>query len=825
MIKVPKTENDNVYNAGQYMLEEVNKKVEEALSRLPKDSNVLELMRKIDEESSYKNVTRIVSEAYSGIKNIDGRYKGYNNNIKSKETVISRFKKRQYFSDEQQLEYNKAIAKLTVLEACGELRSILPTKADNSSLIATIGMAFSLGELIHYKDIQSDDIVKVPKELMDMLSLTQQLKDKGLNNNSIKSIEKKIIGFINDGYELKIDGERSVLTNRKDTIELDTYIGEEKQVETEVTVEEVYKATQGRINYEKAKIALQFLTKLSQSRIKANGYANFIKALGSEYNEIAEKIEKECFVVDKDIISREDNIGVKIAGTVNIGLSREERSFVANSEQLQLIDLVKKLNLEELKKVANATELKEKLNLLQNVLNEKSETSENEYFAETIVDGLDLQRIYKTVSNEKRIMTEEERMILVNKLKSSDCKKLYNSFKAIGAKQSEISGFIINLLLHDGYKGYSLEELSKLENLDEIISKNVKNNNIRNSISALKLDEIFGIKDDSYEVSGTDIVLRDYQEKTLNNIDRIFENKRFAGMILPIGAGKSFVAMAEMMKFKGKNIVFVAPQLTILYQFEVHVLKNILHKEIITEEELKKLEENGEPIPKNVIKPKDFKKVLQQKIPNLKMFCYDGVAEKSEEWLEARDADLIILDELHRSGAKTWEPQIKKLIDLNPKAKILGMTATPIRDVDGKDMTRAFAKMTGDYTEEELLNKEYLASEMYLLDAMQDNYVVSPKIVTFDYTLADSDEYHEIVEMIKSEKDNEKRKELIKIKSEMDSIIKNSKKEGMSGIFSKNIQKKNGKYIIFLPQQNQNTNNMTPEEYMESEIKKNKRIF
>ena len=823
MVKVPKTGNDKVYNAGQYMLEEVNKKVEEAISRLPKDSDVLDIIKRIDEENSYKNVTGIVSEAYKGIKNIDGKYKGYNN-IKSKETVASRFKKRQYFSDEQQLEYNKVIAKLTVLEACGKLRSILPTKEDNSSLIATIGLAFSSGELIHYKDIHSDDMVKVPKELMDLLSFVQQIKEKGLNDSAIKSIEKKIIGFINDGYELKTEGEKSVLTNGKEKIELNTHIGEEKQLENEITVEEVYNATQGRINYEKAKIAVKFLTKLSQSRIKASGYANLIQALGSEYNEIAKKVESECFAVDKDIISREDNIGKKIAESVNIGLTREERSFVSNTEQLKLIDSIKKLNLEELKKVINTAELNEKLNLLQNILDKKEVTSENEYYAEAIVDGLDLQKIYKSISNEKRIMTEDEKTTLINKLISSNCKKLYNSFKSIGAKSSEISGFIVSLLLNGGYKGYSLEELSNLENLDEIISTNVKNNNIRNSISALKLDEALGIKDDSYEVGDTDIVLRDYQKETLDNIDRIFENKRFAGMILPTGAGKSFVAMAEMMKFKGKNIIFVAPQNTILHQFEVHILKNILHKKIITDEELKELEKNGEPIPKNVIKPKDFKKVLQQEFPSLKMFCYDGITAKSEEWLEARDADLIILDELHRSGAKTWEPQIKKLIELNPKAKILGMTATPIRDVDGKDMARGLAEMTKDYTEEELINKEYLASEMHLLDAMQEDYLVSPKIVTFDYTLADSDEYHEITEMIESEKDNEKLKELIKIKNDMDSIIKKSSKEGMSGIFSKNIQKKNGKYIIFLPQ-NPDSKIVSSEEYMESEIEKIKEYF
>lgn len=43
---------------------------------------------------------------------------------------------------------------------------------------------------------------------------------------------------------------------------------------------------------------------------------------------------------------------------------------------------------------------------------------------------------------------------------------------------------------------------------------------------------------------------------------------------------------------------------------------------------------------------------------------------------------LIVLDELQRAGAKTWNPVITKLVQLFPDAGLLGLTATPIRFLD-----------------------------------------------------------------------------------------------------------------------------------------------
>lgn len=52
------------------------------------------------------------------------------------------------------------------------------------------------------------------------------------------------------------------------------------------------------------------------------------------------------------------------------------------------------------------------------------------------------------------------------------------------------------------------------------------------------------------------------------------------------------------------------------------------------------------------------------------------------------DYDMIILDEMHRAGAKTWRKAVDRVISMYPHAKIFGCTATPVRPSDGKDMAQ-----------------------------------------------------------------------------------------------------------------------------------------
>jgi len=631
---------------------------------------------------------------------------------------------------------------------------------------------------------------------------------------------------------------------------------EEYNNKTKLTIEEVYKITNGRIGYKKAKLIIEFLRGLSESRIKAIRHERVIRELlngkisKEDEDNLIKMMKDNCFVLNSSIINRENNKGLEIAGSVNVGLDRQSRILVSDKEQKKIIQALLDLDETQLEDILNLDdEMQIQSGLLFDIISQGKEISENEFYASAIIDNIDFSKIYKELSEEKRIMSKHEREILISELKKADCKRLYNAFLSIGVQENEITGYIVNLLINNGYKGYTLDKLSRLDNLEEILKINIQNGFLKNRIMAIGMDNLLGIKDNSNRVNDSNFGLRDFQQDIKDNIDDIYEDKRTAIMVLSTGGGKSFITMAEMLDFKNpdsnekscnSNILFLASQHAILDQFAKHIVKHVLGYKVITEKEYTKLKEEGKPIPKNAVIPKNIMNVVRTKFPNLKMYCYDTIANRDDEWLKSLDLDFIIADEMHRAGAKTYGPKVKRLLELNPKAKVLAMTATYMRDregadvfeskdeganlvdgmkIDNRNMADVFALMSGDYTLEEIAKRKQFACDIDVFEAIQEGYVVSPKIVGFDYFLQESDEYAEVKKMISEElsKENpdfDKVKELKKIKEDIDKLIPSSKKEGINDVFTNNIQKKDGKYIIFLPRKDKEYNHLTTEEYI-----------
>ncbi|MBP3630166.1 MAG: DEAD/DEAH box helicase family protein, partial [Clostridia bacterium] len=79
--------------------------------------------------------------------------------------------------------------------------------------------------------------------------------------------------------------------------------------------------------------------------------------------------------------------------------------------------------------------------------------------------------------------------------------------------------------------------------------------------------------------------------------------------------------------------------------------------------------------------------------PNLKNITattYSELLTVTDEDL-AQHFDFIAIDEFHRLGAEKWGPAVQKILDANPNAKILGLTATPVRFLDeARDMGEEF---------------------------------------------------------------------------------------------------------------------------------------
>lgn len=872
MIKVPKKQSNQIYNAGQYMLLELDKVLEDRIKEIPQDSEIIKLIHEIEDKKSYSEVKTLIGERFKSART--GERHTSTDNIRARECMANRFYKRQAFTEEQQLEYNKVIGKLTLLEIYGMLPKEIFNIINIPSLTRTIGSEFSNREFVHYGEISSDEFVPISKTNLDIFALLQVAKEQGIEEQKIKQIETRLIEYTNQGYKLIEKDGKLYYSNGEEEIDLNldngsVLVNESRLKDnTNTSIEEMFEKTNGSISYSRAKNAAQFVYNLSVAQKKSIELASVLKSIikDNELSSIIDEIAQKSIAINDKIITRKNGRGIQVSESVNIDMNRGEKKEFSDEEQRKIYEKVKSLSIEELEEIIlnGGNELEQEIYIenLRHTDIDASKTKEerlNRYYAETIIDTLDISKIYKNAIRDKNL-TEQERERLIIQLEKADCKKIVNAFTKAGINESEVAGYIINILASKGYQGYSFEELSRLDNLDEIIGKNINNANLKGHVYPSVMEELREIKDNDNRVGDTLINLRDYQQETVENVDRIFaDGKRFAGVVLPTGAGKSFVAMTEMLKNQNGNILYIAPQQEILSQVQRHILKNIAKVEVLTTDEIDKLKKEQDitntrelKTPEGKILPSQVNEYVKKVFPHLKMLCYQGLASQDDtelieeqkverdneakelrEILKKADTNLIVFDELHRSGAKTWKDVVEQLINSNEKANILGITATPIRDVDHIDMMKELASMTNTYTENELATKQYLAYEMYLTDAMQRGLVVEPKIVSFDFMLRNTDEYQEILEMIENEKDESKKKQLFEIKTKIDELINGdteisehvkdniSKKENekIGKIIKNTIQKKDGRYIVFLPQHGHD-DGLTETQYFEQQEQK-----
>ena len=117
-------------------------------------------------------------------------------------------------------------------------------------------------------------------------------------------------------------------------------------------------------------------------------------------------------------------------------------------------------------------------------------------------------------------------------------------------------------------------------------------------------------------------------------------------------------------------------------------------------------------------------------------------------------------EEENKKEKKTWGEIAKELIRRLKRTKFLAITATPERDADGEDPMLEFAD-TARYTETELRKRDYLASDMALVSALEDGLVVKPDVVTFDCMLDRTKEYQEIEEKLLNAIQKSKQKDTI----------------------------------------------------------------
>lgn len=240
--------------------------------------------------------------------------------------------------------------------------------------------------------------------------------------------------------------------------------------------------------------------------------------------------------------------------------------------------------------------------------------------------------------------------------------------------------------------------------------------------------------------------LHEHNQKTYENICRMYgEGIQRVAVVQPTGSGKSLL-MAKLIEDNPNSRFFVL---------------SVSHK--INDQFKSKLDE----------------KMLERVECNI----YCNMPNMKQEIMELLQPDYIFLDEMHRALAKEWSKGINVLLEMYPNAKVLGLSATPIRYLD---KCRNVA--------EELFGGN-LACDMSLSQAILDGILPMARYVCGVYSYEkDTESLNKKIE--KSCNSEEEKKELLK---ELKILKENlDKGHGVSDIFKKYVVSGNEKFVVFL---------------------------
>ena len=327
MIKIPKNEfGKNVVVAGQYMLQELYFKIEQTLKKLPEEKRIqiLEKFSNIDNATETNELQDIIATRYTAKKEEINPNKAHPRKGIKYSSAKAKISSYQSLSEKQLLEVNRVYAKFAILENERALGHVIP-HSSNTKLRETIGNAFSSLEVIHYGEIKQENIIEISKESIDIFALIQQID--GINKTKIEELKRELINSVQRGVQISKIPE--INAKPRDNI----------------SIEEMYELTEGKVEYGKAKSIVKNLFYLSKSRQNAIKLSEILKQIlenDTRFDDIIKYIRENGFRIEPEIISRQSGKGVKLSEAVNLNL--------AKSEQV-LIEEIKKFSTDELEEV------------------------------------------------------------------------------------------------------------------------------------------------------------------------------------------------------------------------------------------------------------------------------------------------------------------------------------------------------------------------------------------------------------------------------------------------------------------------------------------
>ena len=623
MVRVPKRElGEKTINAGQYMLEEVEKRINEYISSISPDSKLQEVLKEIDNSKTEEELRKAVETRYTSKEPLDVSKAKLRKGITYR-APIARISSYQALNEEQSLEKNKIIAKLTLLERVGVMAPVIPHTANNNLLVQTIGNAFSSLEVIHYGDIEQNEIIDVPKEIVDIFALLQQVEGQELEllqnsemqgletsgqetrqelsgqaeeqrKNLVRDLKREVINFVSSGRNIGIAGTGATIE-----IPANSILEREYSLRDNISIEEMYNLTDGKVEYGQANSIVKNLFYLARSQSNAKELARILEQItgnNAKYREIIQYISDNGFRIEPEILTRQSNRGVKLSESISLDLRGEEAELINKIKDLteaEQIEIMENGGLSNVRDIMSSTFSKTQRN---------EQISKEEYYAEAIFSLYDWSKI----GIEE--FTPAERNNLIKRIQAEYCVELYQKLETQGIARENIPTVLLNMVTRSNdfeitetdtpetVKAKRLEQYNRMiaeyvnsigennrqadgtRNTRDKNEENISNNGQIQSesiydqaLSIERIERFLGY----YDVQGTGIQLRPYQQRAKDRADEILQENRFASVILPTGGGKSFVALSQLMEHQNEEMLYLAPQNEILEQMKDYVIKYI----------------------------------------------------------------------------------------------------------------------------------------------------------------------------------------------------------------------------------------------------------
>ena len=537
---------------------------------------------------------------------------------------------------------------------------------------------------------------------------------------------------------------KNILLNKLNNNELNIgYLSNDYNVDNlndKLTIENLYKLGKGHISYSAAKEIYLKSYSLAKSKLRKDKSIDLLEYIlnNSKYKKTLDDLRKDTYGVEADIINRKSaKDSINISESVNLKIKEKE---------LYILEFINSLSNSELIRVLEDP-IEELYGLLDLDYNEN--ISYEEWIASSIIDLID----WDYYGIEK--LSDNSRKLLQDKLIKSNFMDIYNDLKNKDLSDKEVSNMTLLKLIRPN------EEIDRTDKftIDE-------------------LDDYLDLN----KISGSRIKLKPYQMDAFKNINNSYRNYDFTSVVLPTGTGKSYVALAQMSYISEEvrkleenreaKILYIAPNNHILDQLKKIIVNN--YRQSISESD---------------------EEIINRVFPNLTLCTYSYlVTGNNAENIINEKYDLIIFDELHRTGATEWSSKIDKLLENQP-AKVLGITATPERDVDGMDMTEEFAKKYG-YSDEDILLGKHISYYMDLIDAIEKGIVNDLEVINCEYALSKDGSLEKLEykmnDIVDLEEKDKKIKEYEKIRKSVLAA------DGIEKILNDAI-KESGKYIVFIP--------------------------